>query len=268
MRLHTRASVARDVRRLGVRTGMHVIVHSSLKAVGRVVGGPVAVIQALMDVVTPAGTIVMPTQSTGYTDPAHWMNPPAPRREWPVYRRAMPAYDARYTPTSIKATGIIPETFRSFPGVMRSRHPAYSFAAWGRRARWITAGQPFADGLGRRSPLGKLYDLDGRVLLIGVWHGVSTSLHLAESLIEKWPKMTNGGPVLVRGKRRWLRWREPDGDSDRFAGLGRAFERVHPVRIGKVGDAESRLVSQRAMVDFAVPWLRRRLPRRRQRRSA
>ena len=57
----TRQSLANDLRVLGVEAGMTLIMHSSLKSLGWVCGGPVAVLQALMDVVTPSGTIVVPT---------------------------------------------------------------------------------------------------------------------------------------------------------------------------------------------------------------
>lgn len=62
----TRQSIADDLRALGVQEGMTLIVHSSLSSLGWVSGGPVAVVQALMDVLTEAGTLVMPTQSGDY----------------------------------------------------------------------------------------------------------------------------------------------------------------------------------------------------------
>src|SRR5690554_1946837 len=71
----TRSSIAEDLRRLGMKPGMDVLVHSSLSSLGWVNGGSVAVIQALMDVVAPAGTLVMPTHSAEYSDPAKWGNP-------------------------------------------------------------------------------------------------------------------------------------------------------------------------------------------------
>ncbi|HXL37529.1 MAG TPA: AAC(3) family N-acetyltransferase [Ktedonobacteraceae bacterium] len=47
-------------------------VHCSLSKLGWVCGGPVAVVQALMDVVTETGTLLVPTHSPNYTDPANW----------------------------------------------------------------------------------------------------------------------------------------------------------------------------------------------------
>src|SRR6266700_5977966 len=72
----TRASLAEDLRRIGVEGGMTLIVHSSLRSLGWVCGGAVAVVQALMDVITPEGTLALPTHTPGYSDPAQWQNPP------------------------------------------------------------------------------------------------------------------------------------------------------------------------------------------------
>lgn len=79
--LQTRETIARDLEALGLKKGMLVLVHSSLKSLGWVCGGQLAVIQALQDVVTEAGTIIMPTHSADLTDPAEWCNPPVPD-EW------------------------------------------------------------------------------------------------------------------------------------------------------------------------------------------
>ena len=80
----TRQSLADDLRALGVEAGMTLIMHSSLKSLGWVCGGPVAVIQALMDVVTASGTIVVPTQTSDYSDPALWQHPPVPQSWWQI----------------------------------------------------------------------------------------------------------------------------------------------------------------------------------------
>ncbi len=87
----TRESLAHDLRELGVEAGMTLLMHSSHSALGWVAGGPVAVVQALMDVVTEAGTIVVPTFSGDLSDPAQWRNPPVPESWWPIIYEAMPA---------------------------------------------------------------------------------------------------------------------------------------------------------------------------------
>ncbi len=74
----TKQSITEDLKALGLKKGMTVLVHSSLSSIGWVNGGAVAVIQALIDVVTEEGTIVMPSQSVELSDPKEWGNPPVP----------------------------------------------------------------------------------------------------------------------------------------------------------------------------------------------
>jgi hypothetical protein len=71
----TRPGLAGDLSALGVAPGMTLIVHAALSRIGWVIGGAGAVIHALMDVLGPGGTLVMPTFSGALTDPASWRSP-------------------------------------------------------------------------------------------------------------------------------------------------------------------------------------------------
>lgn len=249
----TRESLAHDLRALGVEAGMTLEVHSSLSKLGWVCGGPVAVVQALIDVVTETGTLVMPTHSSNYTDPAKWSNPPVPQSWWPMLYEQMPAFDPHITPGWFM--GQVVETFRTWPGVLRSTHPAVSFAAWGRYARIITANHSLDHGLGEHSPLARLYDLDGYVLLLGVNYESCTSLHLAEYRAPHSRRMTEGSPILENGRRVWKTYQDIELDSDPFPEIGAAFEATGLVKIGPVGSAQCKLLPQRPAVDFATEWL-------------
>src|SRR5512139_3702101 len=92
----TRGSLTVDLHALGLQAGMVVIVHSSLSSIGWVNGGSVAVVQALLDVLTPAGTLIMPAHSGEYSDPSHWQHPPVPEAWWQIIRDTMPAFDPRF----------------------------------------------------------------------------------------------------------------------------------------------------------------------------
>lgn len=76
--LQTRASLAAALRDLGVRPGETLLAHTSLSSLGWVCGGPVALVQALLDAVGPDGTLTVPTHSGDNSDPAGWSAPPVP----------------------------------------------------------------------------------------------------------------------------------------------------------------------------------------------
>ena len=253
--LVTRTSLAAQLRAAGVGPGRIVLVHASLRSMGFVCGGAVTVVQALLDVVAPDGTIAMPAHSSSLSDPSHWVNPLVPPEWWPAIRAEMPAFDARLTPTT--AMGAIAETFRRFPGTRRSRHPSGSFAARGPAASRIVRGHSLSHSFGERSPLARLCDLDALVLLLGAGHGSNTSLHLAE---ERWgglPTIRQGAPVTQRGLRVWRTFDEPAYDADDFPAIGEAFEAAGHVRRFRAGATEALVMSQRALVDFGVSWMRR-----------
>lgn len=251
-------TIVADLRASGVESGSTLLVHSSLSSLGWVCGGPVALVAALKQAVTDAGTLVMPTFTADLSDPAIWEAPPVPASWHDTIRQHMPAFDRAISPT--RGLGAVVECFRSGTDVVRSDHPQSSFAAWGKHRDFVVQDHGLEIALGERSPLARIYELEGHVLLLGVGHERNTSLHLAEcrtpQLLEN--PMRQGAPMLRDGRREWVEFEDVDYDSDDFATIGAAFESDSgepDVRLGKVALAQCRLVNQRSLVDFGVRWI-------------
>jgi aminoglycoside 3-N-acetyltransferase len=249
----TRSSLATDLTALDLRDGDTVIVHSSLRAVGWVPGGRVAVAQALLDVLGTAGTLVVPTQTMENSDPKHWSRPPVPEAWWPVIREHMPAFDPAVWPS--RGIGALAEAIRTWPGAVRSNHPQASFAAVGARADELMATHELDSQLGEASPLAALERVGARVLLLGVGFGVCTAFHLAEYRVPM-PKVEFGCAMHTERGREWVTYTDVGVNSDDFERLGAAYEPTATLSRGRVGAADSRLFPVAEAVAFAVNWLR------------
>lgn len=125
-------------------------------------GGAQTVIDALMDVITPKGTILMPSFNHGLIL----------EKGWSGY------YHPDETPT---INGAIPETFRKMPGVFRSLDPTHPVAAWGANAERYTANHHRTLTMGLDSPIGKLFQDGGYGLLMGVGFEANTFHHVVET---------------------------------------------------------------------------------------
>ncbi len=252
--INTEKTLVRDLKSLGLAAGDTIIVHTAFGKIGWVNGGPEALINALKSVVTESGTIVMTAQAN-LSDPALWIAPPVPKSTWAEIRRTMPAYNPKTTPTV--GQGIVPEYFRTLPGVVRSGHPAISFTAWGKGSKRLMAGHTTKADFGEASPLGKLYRANAKVLLIGTNYRSCTALHLAEIRSGTITFSRQGSPMMVDGKRKWVWYQESDAQTDDFAACGQAFERKHRAAVTKarIGKAPSRLAHLPTLVDFASTWM-------------
>lgn len=237
-------------RALGLGAGDAVIVHASMSALGSVRGGPATVVESLLRAVGPGGTVVAPTftPQVAAPDSAH----EAASAPADVDGGGAAVFDRVATPSVM---GAIPEALRLRADAMRSDHPQSSVAAVGLHAEQITATTPLAFALGRNSPFGRLYDLDGKILLIGVGHDRNSFLHHAQTLTPHPRLKTRRLPLLEDGAITWYEARDVADDDTHFPLVGAEFEERFGVQPALVGEAECRLLSVRAFVDFAAPRL-------------
>jgi aminoglycoside 3-N-acetyltransferase len=219
--LSSEPSLLHQLRSLGLSPGTTVVVHTAFSAV-RSPGGPLGLIHALLEVLGPTGTLVMPTMSDG----------------------AAP-FDPSTTPSL--DMGVVAETFRQLPGVIRSTHPGASFAAHGPHAKAICAPQPLVPLHGPDSPIGRVHALHGQVLLLGVTHDANTTCHLAEVLegVPYW----QAHPCVVRVDGGVTELLLPETDH-----CCRGFNRIAPLvssRTGIVGSARAQLLRSQDVVAAA-----------------
>lgn len=163
----TRADIVAGLRNLGINAGDVLFLHSSLKSIGFVPGGPVEVIAALQDAVGPSGTLLLPT----YYQPGGTIQRTC---ELPGYQ-----FDIRKHGTSM---GRLPEAFLRTPSIARSLHPTHSVAAWGRSGAFVTEAHHLAPSVfGEGSPWQRFATLpQAKVLGLGVSMGPITFYHLLE----------------------------------------------------------------------------------------
>lgn len=255
MKTVIKADIVNTLKEIGLQRGDSVMVHTSLSKMGYVCGGAQTVIEALLEVVGDEGTILMPTQSWKNLDPETGVHWDADKSDWDMIRENWPAYDKAITPTN--TMGAVSEMFRLWPGALRSDHPARSVAAWGKHAEYLTKDHDLSNIFGDASPIGKLYELGGKVLLLGVDYDKNTSLHLADIRADYPNKhmCVEHSAVSENGKRVWKAYETLFVDGEDFVDIGKAFEEKHTVHKSTVGEAEVRLMNQRELVDFAVDWI-------------
>jgi len=240
---------------LGIKQGDHIIVHSSLKAMGWIAGGAQAVVESLIETVTGSGTIIMPAQSGDNSEPSHWMLPPVPQAWHEPIRQSIPAFDIHLTP--LREMGKIADCFHRHPETIRSPHPAHSFIAWGKNAvDWMNE-HPIGDSFGMSSPLGTMLGTDVKIVMIGVSYESCTALHLSEYLAPGLTASPQGAAIIQNGERIWATFEMADVDSDIFPELGRAFEDVNPNTVlnGNLGQAPCKIVLMKPLVEFGTEWV-------------
>jgi aminoglycoside N3'-acetyltransferase len=246
--------LARTLRTAGIAPGDTIVVHSALSTLGHVQGGAAGVIDGLEQAVTPAGTVLMPVY--GRADDVLSVPP------------GTPAVDLRTMPS---ITGSVTEAFRKRPDVRRSSHPFSSVCAWGQRAEYVTSDHQTDPRICHASsPLGRLHELGGKIVGLGVSLGPVSFYHVLE---DTWPGFPHavyrppatvtyvdaGGNTVTRDVRAYERaWSSrridhPAGEWIRQS-ITEHFERVGILHRFKVRNADCWWISARDFYD-EMKWL-------------
>ena len=215
-----------ELRAVGVEPGGVLLVHTALSKVDR---SPVDLIEALLAAIGPAGTLVMPSMTDDDDIP----------------------FDR--TTASCRQVGLVADTFWRMPGVLRSNSP-HAFAAKGPLAARITEPHPVDIPHGVDSPPGRVYQLDGSVLLLGVGHDCNTTLHVAEAIAGVRYRQPKYATVLENGRPVRYEYGETDHCCERFALLDEWLSGKQV--LGRVGKSQARLARSRDIVAAGLERLR------------
>jgi len=232
-------------RRLGLAPGQTALVHSAMRTLGPVDGGAGAIVGALLEVLGPNGTLVVPTFTFVHESEAD------------------PVIDPDHDPSEM---GAITEAARRHPLARRSTAFRHSFAAIGRRAAVIGDVDPRLAPFDLRSAFGVMLALDTQVVLLGVTYSNSTSHHFGE-----WMSDVPYRHVVDRA----VRVRRPDGSvvaqvmadyqprpsadgsyygsrATDFNFLGRRLEEAGGVTVAAIGNAMARRFAMRDLIALAT----------------
>ena len=197
----TKSDIIKGLKKLDLKKGDHIIVHSALSSLGEVVRGADTVIDAIIEVVGPEGTIIVPT--FGSSDKV---------------------FNPKKSSTNL---GIIAQTLWQRPNAVRSRHPLASVAAIGAKADWLIEGHENKSlAHGEETPYIKLAEINGKILLLGVDQDRNTCLHCAEEIAQLPYLRTVRGKYVDRNRKIVKKnWKYFPGPHRNFIALQQWFEK-------------------------------------------
>lgn len=238
----TRKDVFHLLETHGVQPSDVVTIHAALRAAGPIEGGADGLIDALTDYLHD-GLLLVPTHT------------------WAVVNAANPHFDVRSTVPNI---GTLARVAAFRPDAVRSLHPTHSLAVFGRSAREYVQGEEQST---TPAPMGgclsRLYELGGKVLLLGVGHERNTYLHAVDERMNLPNRLRQPGfPVQItdwNGHTSHLPEFHPHavqgipvGCSEYYPNYGPALEACGAVTRGRLGNADVYVCDCRRMTDCVM----------------
>ena len=237
----TQIQIANDLKALGLRKGDVLLVHASLRSLGKVPGGAETVVRGLLQALGEDGTLLMPALSYAHV------------------HVDKPVFDVLNTSSCV---GALPEYFRTRPGTIRSVHPTHSVSGVGAKAESLLK-EHYLDTTpcGEHSPFRRLREVKGQILFLGCGLRPNTSMHAVEELVN--PPYLLGDPVdyriiLASGKEIKMQVKRHN-----FGSWGQRYDRLGPLldgnglKKGKVLKATVDLVDCEQMWERALAALKK-----------
>ena len=168
----TRHDVFKLLEDFGIRHDDVVTVHSSLREVGPIEGGADGLLDALTAYLSD-GLLLIPTHT------------------WANVNAANPHFDVRST---VPCIGTLAKVAAFRKDAVRSLHPTHSMAVFGKGTLEYIRGEENAT---TPAPVGgalsRMYELNGKVLLIGVGHERNTYLHSIDERVDQPNRIAKDG---------------------------------------------------------------------------
>lgn len=217
----------KQLEELGIFPGDTVLMHSSMKALKTDLS-PEAFLQMLIDYLGAEGTLLLPALSYDI------LGKEAPYR-----------FETAKSPSCI---GLLPETFRNMPGVVRSKHPTHSVCAAGAKAEALTARHHLDETpVGANSPFRLLPEVGGKILMLGNVLKCCTFMHGMEEIAgAPYCLKKEKEAYIVDGEEKFLYGHD-------FAGIAQRYDRIANIlrepalKTGKIGDADCHLIDAAAL---------------------
>jgi aminoglycoside 3-N-acetyltransferase len=224
-------------RDLGVQEGETLLVHSSYKSLGEVDGGPQTVIRALETALGPQGTLIMPTFNFDFNKGIPW--------------------DVRTTPSKM---GVLTEVVRQDPRARRVFHPFYSFAILGKHADMLGSLR-YKSSYERNSVFGKLRDLDGKIMVIGLSYTNSMTffhhIEQMEGVDYRFLKQFTGEVTDENGHTYTDTFEMLVRDIDKGVvtevnPMGDLMEKAAIIKVHRIGEADVKLMKANEVYEFTA----------------
>lgn len=162
--------LVKEMEKLGMKRGSVVCIHASMMQFYNYTGTANELIQIILDFIGQEGTLIMP---------AFPANPEIPYEDF--------VFNPNTEPT---AAGYLAETFRKYPGVIRSNNVHHSVCAIGKYAKYLTEGHTSGTNCwDEYSPWYRMCELDALVFNLGLPRSfIGTYLHCVEGILyNKYP---------------------------------------------------------------------------------
>jgi aminoglycoside 3-N-acetyltransferase len=227
---------------LGVQSGDTLLVHSSYKSLGPVDGGPQTVIDALLAALGSDGTLIMPSFNFDFNKGKPW--------------------DVRSTPSQM---GILTELVRKDPRAKRVFHPIYSFAIIGKYAEMLGSLR-YKGSYERNSVFGKLRDLDGKIMVVGLSYTNSMTffhhIEQMEGVDYRFLKQFTGEVTDWDGSTKVDTFEMFVRDIDKGVitevnPMGELMEKAGVIKSAKIGEADVKLMKANEVYAFTAREMRR-----------